>query len=83
MILKGISTDTAKEIVMKLWGQAQELTGKKIGFVMGNVVDSMRDIPQQYQKCLEMSRYFFFINQIKIPVLAVGKEVFFRKAESW
>ena len=41
MILKGISTDTAKEIVMKLWGQAQELTGKKIGFVMGNVVDSM------------------------------------------
>lgn len=82
MILKGISTDTAKEIVMKLWGQAQELTGKKIGFVMGNVVDSMRDIPQQYQKCLEMSRYFFFINQIKIPVLAVGKEVFFRKAES-
>lgn len=82
MILKGISAEKAKEIVVKLWEQAQEATGKKIGFIMGNIVDSMRDIPQQYQKCVEMSRYFFFINQIRIPVLAVEKEVFFRKAES-
>ena len=80
IILKAMSLDTAKEVVMQLWKQAQTVTGKKIGFVMGNVVDSMGEIPREYQKCVEMSRYFFFANQIQVPVLAVGNDVFFRKS---
>lgn len=80
MVLKGISVDEAKSVLMQLWKQSQEATGKRTGFVIGNRVKSMGEIPRQYQKCAELSRYFFFADQIQVPVLIVGKDVFFRKS---
>ena len=67
MVLKGLSLNEAKSVLLQLWEQSQEATGKRTGFVIGNMVESMGEIPKQYQKCAELSRYFFFATRCKFP----------------
>ncbi len=80
MVLKGMKSDEAKAVLTRLWEESAQAAGKKTAFVAGQAVDSMGRIPEEYEKCLDLSRYFFFQDQIRIPVLTVGEEVFSRKA---
>ena len=52
----------------------------RLGFIVGNPVDSMGEIPKAYEACLSMTGYLYFSSQIKIPVLHVGEPVFKKPA---
>lgn len=80
MVLKGMETAQAKAALTYLQQQAAEALGVKLGLVAGRIVESMGQIPGEYEKCLELCRYFFFADQIRIPVLSVGEAVFSRRA---
>lgn len=80
MVLKGMGSDEAKAALTRLWQESVQAAGKKTAFVAGQAVDSMGRIPEQYEKCLDLSRYFFFADQFRIPVLTVGEAVFSQKA---
>ncbi len=82
MVLKGIHKDKAKLIVVEIWKEACNAIGKKAAFVIGGMTENMKGIPEEYEKCLEMSRYFFFENQIMTPVLVVGEAVFSRQVDA-
>ena len=80
MVLKGLETLQAKAVLSDLWEKACQVTGKRSAFAAGKTVDSMGKIPEEYENCLELSRYFFFADQIKIPVLTTGEDVFLKRA---
>lgn len=81
MVLKGMEAAQAKAVLTQLWQEAGQAVGKRIALVAGRIVESMGQIPEEYEKCLELCRYFFFADQMKIPVLTVGEEVFSRRAK--
>jgi two-component system response regulator YesN len=49
--------------------------------VSGGIIDSMGQISNEYEKCLEYSRYLFFDDQIQLPILVVGEEVIPHKVD--
>ncbi len=81
VVLKGTSSCEAKEVLLQLSREGCKSAGKKMGFVVGQVVDNMGQIPEEYEKCLEMSRYFFFEEYLESLVLATGEEVFSRQGQ--
>lgn len=80
MVLKGMETDHSKAVLTEIWQELGAAAGKAIGLVAGRIVDSMERIPEEYESCLELCRYFFFADQMQIPVLTVGEDVFSRRA---
>lgn len=80
MVLKGMDAERCKAVLTEVWRAVSAACGKKVGLVAGRIVDSMGQIPEEYERCLELCRYFFFADQMQIPVLTVGEEVFWRKA---
>lgn len=80
MVLKGMESERCKAVLTKVWQEVCAAAGKKTGLVAGRIVESMGQIPEEYEKCLELCRYFFFADQMQIPVLTVGEDVFSRKA---
>lgn len=80
LVLKNMDSTQAKSELSRLWQVFFAQTGQDTAFVIGEQVDSMSLIPQQYHVCLELSRYLFFADQIQIPILTAGEPVFSRKA---
>ncbi|MDO4293013.1 MAG: response regulator [Eubacteriales bacterium] len=80
LVLKGLEEERAEEELTALLQEVEQAAGKKIGFAVGQAVESMGQIPQQYAKCLELSRYFFFAPWLPRPVLWVEQPVFWRTA---
>lgn len=78
LVLKGISADEGKEILYELMKEVEEENHHKIGLIIGESVDSMGKIPEGYGKCLGMLRYFFFHNQIALPILRTDEPVYVR-----
>lgn len=79
MVFKGISAEDAREELLKLQEKVREITGRKTAFVMGRVTDTMSRIPEEYERCLPMKRYFFFEGQIGAGILQAGEKVFSRQ----
>ncbi len=80
MVLKGMDAAGAKEALYELQEKTSRIMEKRTVFIIGGLVDSMSRIPGEYEQCLEMRRYLFFMDQIKIPILQVGEPVFLRQA---
>lgn len=76
MILKGTEKDSVRNILETLREESNRASGKKTAFVAGRLVDNMGQIPEEYEKCLEMSRYFFFEDELETLVLLEGEEIF-------
>lgn len=76
VVLKGRSQSEAAEILYELAQEVNASTKHSIGAIIGEVVSSMGEIPAGYTKCLDLQGYFFFANQIKIPILTVGVPAF-------
>lgn len=76
LVLKGIDREEAKKILYELMQNVEEETRHRIGMVVGDTVDSMGEIPEGYGRCLGMLGYFFFYNQIPVPILFTGVPVY-------
>ena len=81
VVLKGTAFNEAKEILLGLQEEGFKTAGRKTAFVIGQVVDNMGQIPEEYEKCLEMSRYFFFEDYLESLVLTAGGEVYIRREQ--
>lgn len=79
MVLKGIRREDALERLMDFHEKISRTMDRKVVFVMGEPVDDMGNISQACESCLDMRRYFFFEEQIKVPVLCAGEPVFSRQ----
>lgn len=51
-----------------------------LGFIMGEPVQSMGQIPEGYEKCLSMEGYFYFAGQFNVPVFRYGETVYKKPA---
>lgn len=80
MVMKGIGRAQAKEELFELQERTSEIMEKRTAFIIGGLVDSMSRIPEEYERCLDMKRYLFFMDQINVPILCVGERVFSRQA---
>ena len=80
MILKGTDRKTAWEFLYELQKECSELLGKKTAFILGECTDKMSEIPDIYKKCAELYGYFFFEDQMTIPILKTGEPVFQKHA---
>lgn len=72
MIFKGIPLDRVRKALLDLQERTSDIMEKRTAFFIGGLVDSMSQIPQEYERCLDMRRYLFFLDQIKIPILCAG-----------
>ena len=79
MVMKGIDRARAKEELFELQERTSEIMEKRTAFIIGGLVDSMSRIPGEYEHCLDMKRYLFFMDQINIPILCAGERVFSRQ----
>lgn len=79
LVLKGMEREQAKEKIFEIWEKSRLATGHNTAFILGNMVESMELIPKVFQECLEMKGYFFFIEEIQVPILYVGERVFLRQ----
>ncbi len=79
MIFKGIPLDRVRKELLDLQERTSDIMEKRTAFFIGGLVDSMSQIPQEYERCLDMRRYLFFLDQIKIPILCAGERVFSRQ----
>lgn len=80
MVFKGMDAEQVSRELYELQEQTSALMDKKTAFIIGTLVDSMGKIPEEYERCLAMKGYFFFEEQMGVPVLQVGKRVFARQA---
>jgi two-component system response regulator YesN len=71
MVLKGVQKSNIGDVLFEIWEEACGFISKKIGLVSGGIIDSMGQISNEYEKCLEYSRYLFFDDQIQLPILVV------------
>lgn len=79
--MKAMDRKEAKEFLYEMLTQIREEHGHPAGVIIGDAVSSMSRIPDEYARCSRMRRYFFFDDQIAVPVLAVGEPVFGRKVD--
>lgn len=79
MVFKGMNVEVVREELYALWERTSKIMEKKTAFIIGCLADSMSRIPREYDRCLEMKRYLFFVEQIYMPILCVGEPVFLRK----
>ncbi len=82
IVLKNKNQEEAGDVMYQLLKQAEESMGVRLGFVIGETVENMGEIPAGYQRCLPMLGYFFFEDQMKVPVLKLGREVFLKPKSS-
>lgn len=81
LVLKGTDRKEAKEFLFEMLTCIKE-HGHHVGVIIGDVVSSMGQIPDGYARCRELKGYFFFENQIAVPVLVTGEPVFGRKVSA-
>ena len=80
MVFRGMGRDAVREEIFQLQERVGTIVDRRIGFVIGRVMGDMGRISEEYEKCLEMKRYFFFEEQMRVTVLSAGEKVFLRQA---
>lgn len=76
IILKGMERKEARTFLTEMTASAEKTYGHRTGALIGPTVDSMSQIPDSYQKCLEWRGYLFFEDQLGVPVLYTQDKVF-------
>lgn len=81
VVLKEADKSKGKDFLYGIKDKVEQERQRKIGIVIGNVVFSMSQIPEQYQICQEKERYFFFRDNFGGYLLDVEEPVFRRTVE--
>lgn len=76
VVWKGMSREEGKEAAAALREEVYGEVGCQIGIIIGKSVDHMSEIPGTFQRCLYMREYFFFEDQMRLPVLLEDEKVF-------
>ncbi len=76
IVLKGMSQEEGRSAVITLRERLYEKLGVSIGRVIGITVGHMSGIPLDYERCLSLQEYFYFADQMELPVLQEGKPAF-------
>lgn len=78
-VFKGLDLQHTKEAVRVVIGAFEQKTKHKIGAIIGNEVERMSQLPQEYQKCKQKLDVLFFFDVLKNPIIVVD-EVNFRRS---
>lgn len=76
VVFKGLSQKEGEQAAILLTKEIEGRFGCPAGAVVGRPVEQMSKIPEEFQECLYMREYFFFRDQMALPVLLVGENVF-------
>lgn len=76
VVWKGMTPEEGKEAAIELREEVYEQVGCQIGMIIGKAVEQMSEIPGAFQRCLYMKEYFFFADQIGLPILLEGERAF-------
>lgn len=76
LVLKGVTREQGWEKIERIRENVKQSIGKDAGFILGNQVSGMGEIPLEYSRCLEKKGYFFFRSQLALPVLYADGGVF-------
>lgn len=76
IVWKGMSREEGKDAAAALREAVSGQVGCQIGMVIGKEVAHMSEIPGAFQRCLHMREYFFFADQMQLPVFLEGEKVF-------
>ncbi|HCT91066.1 MAG TPA: DNA-binding response regulator, partial [Lachnospiraceae bacterium] len=76
VVFKGLSQKEGEQAAILLMKEIEGRFACPAGAVVGRPVEQMSEIPGEFQECLYMREYFFFRNQMALPVLLVGETVF-------
>lgn len=76
IVLKGMEPEEGKEAANAIRKEVFEYMGCPLGMVIGRAVEHMSEIPQMFQKCLCKKEFFFFADQMQVPVLLEWETVF-------
>lgn len=81
-VFKGMDQGEGKEAATELRERIKERFGYSAGIIVGRPVEHMSEIPGGFQSCFHMKEYFFFADQMHLPVLAEGEQVFYSPGEN-
>ena len=76
IIFKEMKQEEGREASINLCKEIRERLGYSLGIIIGNTVDHMSEIPDEFQRCRDLKEYFFFADQMQVPVLVAGEKVF-------
>lgn len=82
IVLKGMAKAEMGGQLEQLRAAAYAAVRHPVGLIVGRRINSLGEIPGAYQQCMEMMGYFFFADQMKVPVLRVGEKVFSYPADA-
>ncbi len=80
LVLKNPKEPETGQILYELMEQAEESMHCRLGFITGEPVESMGEIPKAYEKCLSMEGYLYFAEKGTIPIIRYGEKVYARNA---
>lgn len=76
IVWKKMDQKEGRAAAVALREEVKEQLGYPIGLIIGKPVEQMSEIPGGFQRCRSMREYFFFADQMHIPVLLEGERVF-------
>lgn len=82
IILKGMDRQEGREFLRDMAVSIEKSYGHRIGILVGPEVNSISQIPEGYQRCLEWRGYLFFADQLGVPVLFAQSKVFRKEVGS-
>ena len=82
IILKGMERQEAREFLCGMAVSMESAFGHRLGALVGPAAESMSQIPESYQRCLEWKGYLFFEDQLGVPVICAGSQVFQKKVDT-
>lgn len=76
IILKGVTAAAAKEQLGEIQTAARAAIRYEVIMIMGQQVETVKQIPGAYARCLDMEEYLFFADNLLTKVLTVGEPAF-------
>lgn len=76
VVFKGIGQREGKENAIELCEEVSRQLGCSMGMIIGTAVEHMSEIPAAFQRCCYLKDYFFFADQMFVPILLEGEKVF-------
>lgn len=76
IVLKESSQQENYSVLKKIREEAQKEIGQQTVYIMGRMVENMSEIPASYEECLRYRDAIFFADEMAVPILECGKQLF-------
>lgn len=76
IIFREMEQEDGKKAAIELCEEIYGQLGYSLGVIIGRKVDYMSQIPDEFQRCRNMKEYFFFVDQMQLPILLVEEKIF-------